>query len=130
MRRVREALPSARGYSTATRWKGSPYPFKSPHLRGHMGRTFNDLSRMAGDAGVVAPRWQRRQKATGDLSTQVVSMMEAFAQLPDYTSLESLEDVLPLHYVFLLPARQGSSHSRPIPACWQIRRTPRPSTGS
>ncbi len=103
------------GYKTIIPWRGSPYPFKSPHRKKHMGGFFNELCRAVGDPGCT-PNITSRRNTHPDIkndptflnfSSKVVQMLHDFSYLGTYTDLQRMEQVFPLRYTFLLPARHG-----------------------
>jgi len=95
--------------------QNSKYAFKSPHWKKNTGRVFNKLNKIAGDSRRMPEKTPRGKtiKEFRDtpenvaLSEEIISMMENFSQLKDFTNLDLLEKTLPLRYVFILPARQG-----------------------
>jgi hypothetical protein len=95
--------------------QNSKYTFKSPHWKKSTGKILNKLNEVAGDSRRLpgkTPRGKTMKEFRDTpeniaISEEIISMMENFSQLQDYSSLELLEKTLPLRYVFVLPARQG-----------------------
>ncbi|MHA1730830.1 MAG: hypothetical protein ACTSU5_02755 [Promethearchaeota archaeon] len=87
-------------------YRKSPFPFKSPHKRGIWRNIYNTVCVETKRKKEMCPLWGGEKKALR-FSDQVVARLEGFSRLGSYDSLEVLEETLPLHYAFLLPARQG-----------------------
>ncbi|HMF33874.1 MAG TPA: leucine-rich repeat domain-containing protein [Candidatus Lokiarchaeia archaeon] len=87
-----------------------PYPFKLPSQRYHGKVLYNRINKFT----KVEPGFPRgvgsfveNPRAAVQFSNDLVELLQKFRQLPAYDSLEILHNVLPLRYVFILPARHG-----------------------
>ncbi|MFX0100003.1 MAG: hypothetical protein ACFFCS_10525 [Candidatus Hodarchaeota archaeon] len=89
-------------------WRGSPYPFKSPHRKWGMKRFYNGICELLNEnEDSIGYYWRDNEGKGAAFSARVVSMLDAFMKFGSYSSVEAMERILPLKYVFLLPVRHG-----------------------
>ncbi len=90
-------------------WQNSPYPFKSPHRvsKFRVG-TFNFLNEKAGDGRRIDRYSGKRDiKNNVEIADDIVSRLNNFSSLRNFSSLSEVEQAISLRDVFLLPAKQG-----------------------